>query len=175
MQPAPHEVPDAPISPGHAEPRKWSTPTINRLVIAILCVTVFFSIKTFAPKPKESNADIGAHDPNLGMPATQLARRSRTPQAAAIPGDAQASVTPPQIDAQGRAFLGKLVGREHQVWIFGTKEQPVYTVLDLKGNVLASELLADEVYQQFPDLPVHELRFDGPSGAIMSAEKTRGE
>ena len=78
----------------------------------------------------------------------------------------------PLRDERGRPLLGELVGSEYLVRIFGSEDEPRYTVCTLGGTVLADDLFADEVYREFPDLDIPSLQFgqDDAIGALMMAD-----
>jgi hypothetical protein len=60
-------------------------------------------------------------------------------------------------------YLGELVGRNHSVVIHATPDGPRYTALDGLGNVIAADLMADEVYQLLPDVNIDTLSADDNS------------
>lgn len=123
-------------------------PAIRRLAYMFIAATCFFTIATFN-KPRTSAAD--------------TARIHRDTPAA--PGAAAQAA--PQQDEHGRSLIGSLSGRDTQLWIYSSPAGPLYTVLDAHGKVLARGLTTDQVYEQFPDLHIHELHFTGDPKQIM--------
>jgi len=52
------------------------------------------------------------------------------------------------------AVIGELVCRSHRIRILASHPEPLYTILDLDGRVVASRLTASAVALRFPDLPL---------------------
>lgn len=52
------------------------------------------------------------------------------------------------------AVIGELVCRSHRIRILAATPEPLYTILDLDGRVVASRLTASAVALRFPDLPL---------------------
>ncbi len=63
----------------------------------------------------------------------------------------------PATNDQGWPLLGEIVGVETRVWIYGSPEGPRYTITTHDGWVMMQDLLADEVYRNFPDLDVENM------------------
>ncbi|MCB9840978.1 MAG: hypothetical protein H6809_04945 [Phycisphaeraceae bacterium] len=68
-------------------------------------------------------------------------------------------------DEAGRANLGIVVGPALFVWVYGGEDGVRYTIADVRGQVLASGLTANEVYGAFPEINIPEMQF-GPDGAL---------
>lgn len=98
--------------------------------------------------------------------ASRAARESSKDALAAFP-------VPPAKDAQGRKLLGSLVGSTWGVWIYSDAAGPLYTIVDPQGRIQAEGLTADEVYRQFPELPIDRLRLVPGTDALMLAEPMR--
>lgn len=60
-------------------------------------------------------------------------------------------------------LIGTLEGREYRILIHHADGEPRYTVCSSDGRVLREDLLADDVYREFPDLDLRRLHFDPPS------------
>ncbi len=52
------------------------------------------------------------------------------------------------------AVIGELVCRSYRIRILAATPEPLYTILDLDGRVVASRLTASAVALRFPDLPL---------------------
>lgn len=161
---AAYMVPDAPLKPSLVK----VPPAILRLMMVVAGFALWFGASTIL-QPRQSAAS-PPRRPGAGavMPPTP------TPQAgapAALP--AGAAVNPPATDKFGRKLLGSLVGSTWNVWIYSDASGPLYTVADSAGRVLAEGLAADDVYRQFPDLPVDRMRLAPADGALMLAEPHR--
>ena len=72
--------------------------------------------------------------------------------------------TAPSQKAYGskRPSLGVLTGRDYRIEITDSAEGPRYSVFDEFGELLADELLAEDVYRAVPDLELSTLYADGP-------------
>ncbi|MFM9994167.1 MAG: hypothetical protein ACKVU4_00030 [Phycisphaerales bacterium] len=71
------------------------------------------------------------------------------------------------------AYLGELVGARHVVRVHASSHGPLYSVLDAATRrVLAEDMLAGEVYRQFPDLDVRTMR-TGPDAEPPDPESLR--
>lgn len=82
--------------------------------------------------------------------------------------------TPPHLfDPEGRPLLGELIGRDTIVRIYDSPDGRRYTVCDLSGDVMATNLTQSEVSDRFPQIDLNRLILEpapGNHGAIMSAE-----
>lgn len=68
-------------------------------------------------------------------------------------------------------LIGTLEGREYRILIHHAEGEPRYTVCSPDGRVLREDLLADDIYREFPDLDLRRLHLDPPnrdgSGPLM--------
>lgn len=62
--------------------------------------------------------------------------------------------------AKWPAFLGTLTGDRFMVDVYIARNGPLYTVKDLQGQVLATQLDSEEVYARFPELQLNDLHAD---------------
>jgi len=60
-----------------------------------------------------------------------------------------------------RPSLGVLTGRDYRIEVTDSPEGPRYSVFDEFGELLADELLADDVYRAVPNLDLTTLFADG--------------
>jgi hypothetical protein len=71
-----------------------------------------------------------------------------------------------------RPLIGTLTGSPYYIWVYAGQHGPVYTVADKRGRILATEVSADDLYQQVPDASVRDLQLI-PNGAVMLADPAR--
>lgn len=69
---------------------------------------------------------------------------------------------------RGWPNLGILQGMDYFVLVHGSPNGPRYTVCSRLGEVLESDLAADEVYRSFPELDIPGMRLDPDAGAASS-------
>jgi hypothetical protein len=72
---------------------------------------------------------------------------------------------------QGWKLVGMLEAKNFLVLIHAAPEQARYSVFALDGRLLKGDMLADDVYREFPDLDLKSLRLDPPAG---SEHQTQG-
>lgn len=165
----------------------WCPPGLVRLCIVLGGFAVFMGV-SMTMQPRRSLAVAPQNDlarataayqaytaPGDASPARAAVRWSARADAPLIdpsratatliqPGDldrvarVMANPTPPPRDPDGNPLLGGLVGSDFHIWIYSGPEYPVYTVADARGTVLAHGLPAYRVFEQFPQIPVTELR-----------------
>lgn len=151
------------------------TPASPRLRLAIgLVVVAALSTVSILARPSGSSAA----SPDLGPDSPPRMPLRHTPEfvldtpdvtlidAAGLAGH-HAIPNAPARDRHGRPSLGTLVGSSHFLWIYAGIDQPRYTVLDLLGQVLASDLTATQVYEAFPELDIPGMEF-GPDQPVGS-------
>jgi len=83
------------------------------------------------------------------------------------------SATPVQIPAVAskRPLLGMLVGSPYFVWVYAGPKGPLYTVADRAGHILASEVDAETLYEQCPEVSVQSLQLQpGEPGQLMMVD-----
>ncbi len=66
------------------------------------------------------------------------------------------------------ALVGELQGANHRIQIYAATPEPLYTILNMRGEIQAEWLTAAEVALQFPNLPL----FTGAVQSGISAEST---
>ncbi|MBY0112770.1 MAG: hypothetical protein K2Y21_08110 [Phycisphaerales bacterium] len=81
-----------------------------------------------------------------------------------------ASAKTATLGARETAAAGKtlvtLIGADHVVRVDSSRGEPVYTVLDRSGKVLAAGLRQDDLASRFPSLRIDSLHAAGPDEAI---------
>lgn len=171
----------------------WCPPVVARLCVIVLGFGLFLSI-TSTVRPRTSQAAVGGDEASpamqvgaadqrsaLGVGDPRLDPRAVYPNPAPRPPVADATpdalVNAPRFDPVGNALIGALVGSDHMIWVYSSAAGPLYSVADRSGQVLATGLLAAQVFERFPSIPVTELRMlpvDSPAGGpLMSAEPLR--
>lgn len=58
------------------------------------------------------------------------------------------------IDLRELPVIGELVCKSHRIRILAAMPEPLYTILDADGEVVASRLTASAVALRFPDIPL---------------------
>ncbi|MGH7133114.1 MAG: hypothetical protein ACREJO_14350 [Phycisphaerales bacterium] len=137
-------------------PMRSATPAMKRLLVLFVGASCFFAFSTFN-RPHSSSADTGRHTaivPQGMIPGLALAPVNGLPVA-------------PTTDDHGRSLIGSLSGRGLHVWIYSNSDGPLYSVVNDKGDLLGHDLTTRQVYEQFPDLNIHELHFTGDPKQIM--------
>jgi len=56
--------------------------------------------------------------------------------------------------------IGELIGQSHRIRIIAAHPEPLYTIMDLNGAVLAKRITASEAALRFPSLPILSLPRD---------------
>jgi hypothetical protein len=165
----------------------WCPPGLVRLCIVLGGFAVFMGVSMTMP-PRHSMAVAPQSDPARATAAYQSSTASNDAGSAKAseawssraqpplidPSRATATIihpqdldrvarvmatpTPPPRDPDGNPLLGGLVGSDFHIWIYSGPEFPLYTVADARGTILAHGLPAHRVFEQFPQIPVTELR-----------------
>jgi len=86
----------------------------------------------------------------------------------------EGAAKPPARDSRGRILLGEMVGNGHRIWVYGRGTDVRYTVCTPEGEVLTSDITADEVYRLFPHLDLRSMHLDtlpdSDTGAVMMVD-----
>jgi hypothetical protein len=151
-------------------PSPASAARTTRLILGI-CVVAILSAVALLSRPSAGLASQqpggaarlpgpAAHTPQftLDTPSTRFVDAHLLAGHTGIP-------IPPAHDPEGRPSLGVLVGPALFVWVYGGNDAVRYTVVDLRGQVLAHSLTANQVYGAFPEINIPEMHF-GPDGRL---------
>jgi hypothetical protein len=125
---------------------RFGLPPVATRVLMVFALLLVFVVVGSALDPRESKAA-----------ARRFAPRAAPPQPAA---SAAADET------TGGRPLGSLRGASYCVLITSGPDGPLYTVSSLDGNILASDLTQDEVWQNFPGLDIDRLTAESEATGI---------
>jgi hypothetical protein len=85
-------------------------------------------------------------------------------------GMKQTPIQPPVVTS-ARPLIGTLVGSPYFVWVYAGVNGPLYTVADREGKILATEIDAETLYQQLPEVSVQTLQLQaGAPGPLMMVD-----
>jgi len=70
------------------------------------------------------------------------------------------------------SMIGELFGRTHRIQIYAAWPEPLYSILDTDGRMVATELTAQEVALRFPELPLLQSQLRATKGS--SGEQSDG-
>lgn len=117
---------------------------VVRVVIAASVVAAFLVTASLISPEHSAASEVASR---RGLDAAAGGRRGAPP--------ADQRTPPPRAETKrGPVSLGTLQGRALSVRIAATADGPRYTVIDSAGAVLATDLAAEDVYRDFPDLSV---------------------
>ena len=84
--------------------------------------------------------------------------------------NASALTAAPLTDELGRPLLGTLRTATHWLWFYAAEDEPLVTICDRRGNVLAAAIPQSNVYRLFPELNLDTLQDSPETRQLMHAE-----
>ena len=151
-----------------SRPIKALPTPVKRLLYCAAAFALFIGVSA-ALNPDRSLADVRAESEQ-----SRLNARAKQAQALALTQGTTLR-TADQIRLSlptTRPLIGTLTGSPYYIWVYAGQHGPVYTVADQTGKILATEVTADELYQQVPDASVRDLQLI-PNGAVMLADPAK--
>ncbi len=79
----------------------------------------------------------------------------------------------PLKDAEGRPLLGTLRTATHWLWFYAAPDEPLVTICDRRGKILAAAVPQSDVYRLFPELNLDQLQDTPESRQLMHADPAR--
>ena len=141
--------------------RSGVRPGLLRLLVLVAAVGGFVAMASIF-NPEQTRATVAQVKRGI---ETLAGEQPKVPEGAA---------KPPARDSRGRMLLGEMVGKGHRVWVYGQGTEVRYTVCTMEGEVLTSDIGADDVYRLFPHLDLRTMRLDtlpdSDTGAVMVVE-----
>jgi hypothetical protein len=153
-------------------------PAVKRLLLALGGVTFFLGVAMIVnPERSMASGERARFDP-ARLNDSPFAPQTPTQQTAM----AQAQPTQQPTTIQGatslqptsqRPLLGTLVGSPYYIWVYAGPQGPLYTIADQSGKILATEVTAEQLYEQVPDASVEGLRLQTSGTNIMLADPAK--
>lgn len=152
----------------------WCPPVVLRFCVLFGGMALFFGASTlFEPRLSTAtppsifpsaktttakNAD-ALLNPNAATGAPFIAPKSNTDPAAPRAANPFDPNQAPIFDDNGNVLLGHLVGpSDYVIWIYSGPLSPLYTVVHKTRGVLTYSVELDDLYRQYPELNVQNLR-----------------
>lgn len=136
-------------------------PGLLRLLVVVGAVGGFIALASVF-NPEQTRATVATVKRGV---ESLVGDTTRVPEGAA---------KPPARDSRGRMLLGEMVGNGHRVWVYGRGTEVRYTVCTPEGEVLTSDISAEDVYRLFPHLDLRTMRLDtlpdSDTGAVMMVD-----
>jgi hypothetical protein len=137
---------------------------VKRLIYMAFGVGLFFSVSSML-HPERSMAAVREN-----AAARQSHLVSAADKGKVAEGMKQTPVQPP-IVTSARPLLGTLVGSPYFVWVYAGVNGPLYTVANREGKILVTEVDAETLYAQLPEVSVQTLQLQpGLPGPLMMVD-----
>ena len=137
---------------------------VKRLVYLTMAVALFFGVSAVL-HPGRSMA--AARD-NAAMKQSRLMLAT---EADKMTGSVQRTPIQPPVITSSRPLIGTLTGSPYFIWIYAGPKGPLYTVAARDGRILATEVDAETLYEQLPEVSVQTLQLQkGAPGPLMMVD-----
>jgi hypothetical protein len=147
-------------------PRSFSSlpGPVKRLIYSAFGIALFLSVSSML-HPERSMAEVRD---NAAMKQSHLVPVADAGKVGA--GMKQTPIQPPVVTS-ARPLLGTLVGSPYFVWVYAGANGPLYTVADRQGKILVTEVNAETLYAELPEVSVQTLQLQpGAPGPLMMVD-----